>query len=370
MDLNETARVEEVNRFMDIDFKRSTEFQSIVNMAADVCGKPIAFLTLLDDKYNWFKVMKGVEMERGEKQTSFCQYAIQSSETMVIPDASKDTRVSDNPLVTGETNVRFYASSPLVTDNGQRIGTLCVFDFKPGELSAHQQQILEILSRQVMYLMEMEKNEIQLRDHIDRVEQQNQALQQIAYIQSHEIRHPLTTVLSLVNLGKTGVLNMDEKWVEMLFGAASTLDKRIKAIVSETYSGKNIKLARFNRMVHEIEDYAILLLDDTGRIENWNLGAELVKGYREEEIVGKNFSVFYPSVDIANGKPEKLIAEAKQLGKAKDEGWRIRKNGDRFWASVVITAIHDDVGKVIGFTKVTKDLGDQPRSVGISMATG
>ncbi len=360
---NETARVAEVNKFINIDFKRTNEFQAIVDMAADICGKPIAFLSLLDDKYNWLKIMKGIDIDRDNRESSFCQYAVESDETTIIPDATKDERVMDNPLVTGETNVRFYAASPLITENGQKIGTLCIFDFKPGELTAHQQQILQILSRQIMYLMEMEKNEMQLKMQMEHLEQQNRTFKQIAHIQSHEIRHPLTTIISLVDLGKTGVLNLDDQWFEMLSQATETLDNRVKAIVNATTLEKDTKLARFNRMVYEIEDYAILLLDENGKIENWNLGAQLLKGYLAEEIIGKNFSVFYPPIDIINDKPRVLIEKAKKFGKAKDEGWRVRKDGSLFLAGVVITAIHDDMGEVIGFTKVTKDLGDSQISL-------
>ncbi|RZK55617.1 MAG: PAS domain S-box protein [Pedobacter sp.] len=358
MAADEEKRVAKVNEFNLIDFTHTGEFQSIVDLAAEICGKPIAFLTLLDDKYNWFKIVKNFQMEPLAKESSFCRYAIQSQDVLVIQDASKDERVSDNELVTGNMHIRFYAASPLISSEGDSVGALCVFDSEPGELTGHQKQILKILARQVMYLMETEKTQMQMQEQIEQVEKQNRALQQIAFIQSHEIRHPLTIIMSLVDLAKKGVFALNEKWIDMLSNSANTLDERIKAIVNETATQKDVKLARFNRMVQEIEDYAILLLDENGRIENWNLGAELVKGYREEEIIGKNFSVFYSSKDIANGKPQRLIAQAKEFGKAKDEGWRVRKNGNQFWASVLITAIHDKDGRVIGFTKVTKDLGE------------
>ncbi|WP_316762255.1 GAF domain-containing protein [Pedobacter aquatilis] len=363
MSAEQEKQVVKVNEFNAIDFTRTGEFQAIVNLAAEVCGKPISFLTLLDDKYNWFKIVKNFQTEPIAKESSFCQYTIESDDVLIIPDASKDQRVSDNDLVTGDMHIRFYAASPLISSDGDAVGALCVFDSKPGKLTDHQQQILKILARQVTYLMEMEKNQLQLKEHLEKTERQNRALQQIAFIQSHEIRHPLTIIMSLVDLAKKGVFALNQKWVEMLSEAANTLDERIKAIVNETATEKDVKLARFNRMVQEIEDYAILLLDENGRIENWNLGAELVKGYREEEIIGKNFSVFYSCSDIADGKPQRLIAQAKQFGKAKDEGWRVRKNGSQFWASVLITAIHDKDGKVIGFTKVTKDLGEPRMAV-------
>ncbi|WP_020527739.1 PAS domain-containing sensor histidine kinase [Flexithrix dorotheae] len=119
---------------------------------------------------------------------------------------------------------------------------------------------------------------------------------------------------------------------------------------------QNLKNLSFQKIIGEIEDYAILLLSKDGIIENWNSGAEKIKGYKSEEIIGKSFSVFYTEKDKNEGKPQKLLALAKNEGKARDEGWRKRKNGTSFWASVLITAIHDDYGNIIGFTKVTRDL--------------
>lgn len=111
-------------------------------------------------------------------------------------------------------------------------------------------------------------------------------------------------------------------------------------------------------MVEEIEDYAILLLDINGNVENWNQGAEKLKGYKAFEIIGKKFSVFYTTKDIKNGVPEELLATAIKNGIARDEGWRLRKDKTKFWGKVVMTAIHDDDGEVIGITKVTRDLSD------------
>jgi PAS domain S-box-containing protein len=115
----------------------------------------------------------------------------------------------------------------------------------------------------------------------------------------------------------------------------------------------------YNKMIEEIEDYAILLLDIKGNVMNWNKGAEKIKGYKQEEIIGKNFNLFYTEEDRERGLPEKLIKEAGKSGKAIDEGWRVRKDGLRFWGSILITAIHDENNKVVGFSKATCDLTEK-----------
>jgi PAS domain S-box-containing protein len=116
---------------------------------------------------------------------------------------------------------------------------------------------------------------------------------------------------------------------------------------------------RYHQMVAEVGDYAILLLDPEGRIENWNKGAENIKGYKASEIVGQNFRVFYGEEDQRDRLPERLIDIARREGKSTHEGWRLRKNGARFWGSVVITALHDSQNNIIGFSKVTRDLTDK-----------
>jgi len=116
---------------------------------------------------------------------------------------------------------------------------------------------------------------------------------------------------------------------------------------------------RYPKMVEEVQDYAILLLDPEGNILNWNKGAQRIKGYTEEEILGKNIRIFYIEDDRNAHLPEKLIREAVEKGKAMHEGWRLRKNGSKFRGSIVITALHDDLNQIIGFTKVTRDLTDK-----------
>ena len=112
-------------------------------------------------------------------------------------------------------------------------------------------------------------------------------------------------------------------------------------------------------LVAEVQDYAILMLDLEGRVATWNAGARRFKGYEAEEIIGRHFSVFYPAQAIADGTPELLLATARSEGRVEQEGWRVRKDGSLFWASVVITAIRDEHGDLRGYGKVTRDLTER-----------
>ena len=115
----------------------------------------------------------------------------------------------------------------------------------------------------------------------------------------------------------------------------------------------------YHRMIEEVEDYAILMINREGFIISWNKGAEKIKGYSAQEIISKNFRIFYTPEDQRDKLPEKLLDLGARTGKAHHEGWRVRKDGSKFWGSIVITAIHDDDGQVIGFTKVTRDLTER-----------
>jgi formate hydrogenlyase transcriptional activator len=118
---------------------------------------------------------------------------------------------------------------------------------------------------------------------------------------------------------------------------------------------------RFRRLTAEVTDYAIFMLDPEGQVKTWNIGAQRIKGYQPEEIVGRHFSCFFLAEDVERGRPMEELAAAAQQGRTEDEGWRVRKDGSRFWANVVITALHDEGGKLLGFTKVTKDITEQKR---------
>ena len=119
---------------------------------------------------------------------------------------------------------------------------------------------------------------------------------------------------------------------------------------------------RFRLVVQSVKDYAIFMLDADGHVLTWNEGAQRLKGYRPEEIIGRSFSAFYPPEDVLAGKPARLLSIAAAEGRVEDEGWRVRKDGSRFWADVVITALRDEAGELRGFAKVTRDMTERRNS--------
>ncbi|MES2559389.1 MAG: PAS domain S-box protein [Bacteroidota bacterium] len=143
---------------------------------------------------------------------------------------------------------------------------------------------------------------------------------------------------------------------------SATIEMKVRERI-ETLNRKTTDLLareeRYLKMIDEVQDYAILMLDKNGIIVNWNKGVQKIKGYSAHEIVGKKFSMFYREEDKLDGLPERLLNEAKEQGHALHEGWRVRKDGTHFWGSIAITALHDSENEVIGYTKVTRDLTDR-----------
>ena len=122
---------------------------------------------------------------------------------------------------------------------------------------------------------------------------------------------------------------------------------------------KKSKLEQLHkRMIEEVQDYAIVLLDTDGTILSWNKGVERIKGYKSEEIIGQNFNIFYLPQDRQEHLPNRLLELAAREGRAKHIGRRVRRDGTTFWGSILITALHDDDGEVVGFIKLTRELRD------------
>lgn len=142
----------------------------------------------------------------------------------------------------------------------------------------------------------------------------------------------------------------------------NTLEQRIEARTQEI---RDVFLQlfeserQFRNLVESVTDYAIFMLDQNGLITSWNAGAERIKGYAAAEVIGQHFSIFYTEDNRRNGVPEQALATARRTGRIAMEGWRVRKDGDRFWANVIINAVHDEEGRPIGFAKVTRDLTER-----------
>lgn len=142
---------------------------------------------------------------------------------------------------------------------------------------------------------------------------------------------------------------------------AEHLDWRLHPVTENLSLSPGINERKFRMLVEAVRDYAIYVLDTEGRVCTWNSGAQRNKGYSDQEIIGKHFRQFFRAEDVATGLPESILETARSTGHYAGEGWRVRKDGTLFWASVVVNVIRDEEGTIAGFAKVTRDLTERRR---------
>ena len=161
---NERKRLNVLWQYEVLDTVPEELFDDLTELAARICEAPIALISLVDEKRQWFKAKVGTTLTETSRDVSFCAHAIQQSGLFIVPDASKDPRFADSPLVTSDPKIRFYAGAPLITPDGYALGTLCVIDTTPRELRSDQKQALAILARHVVSQLELRRRSRELLD--------------------------------------------------------------------------------------------------------------------------------------------------------------------------------------------------------------
>ncbi|MEQ8420193.1 MAG: ATP-binding protein [Arenibacter algicola] len=201
-----------------LDTLPESDYDNITKIAAEICGTPISLISLIDDKRQWFKSHHGLDATETPKEYAFCGHAINTpNDVFIVQDARKDERFHDNPLVTGDPHVIFYAGVPLVSEAGLPLGTLCVIDHKPNLLSQSQISSLSALTNQVINLLELRKSKHQLERTIMELEEKNEGLERFAVVAAHDLKTPLINISSLAQLFQNQYKDiLDSEGLEML----------------------------------------------------------------------------------------------------------------------------------------------------------
>ncbi|GAC1375578.1 MAG: hypothetical protein NVSMB30_19860 [Hymenobacter sp.] len=168
--VNESDRLEALQSYHVLDTDPEQVFNDLTQLSAFICGTPMSLVSLIDSERQWFKARVGLDTPQTPREHAFCQHAMRASDVYEIPDASADPRFAENPLVTGAPHIRFYAGAPLLTPEGQPLGTLCALDTVPRHLSPDQREALRILARQVMAHLELRRTRLQLEDERQKLE--------------------------------------------------------------------------------------------------------------------------------------------------------------------------------------------------------
>ncbi len=197
---NEKERIAELKKYNLLDTLSENDFDNITSLIAVICEVPVSLITLLDTDRNFFKSHFGLDFNQSPRNISFCGHAIlQDEELFIVEDATKDERFKDNPLIY-DNNAIFYAGVPLINPKGFKLGTLCIFDEKPRQLTEIQIVTLKALAKQVVNLFELRKKNNLLTDFQKELQQRNERLVNFAHVVSHDLKSPLANITSLTRM--------------------------------------------------------------------------------------------------------------------------------------------------------------------------
>lgn len=301
-DVHDPVRLAALSSYDILDTVPEEGFDDIVQLAMQLCNAPIALVSLVAADRQWFKARSGTSISETDLNSSVCAHALSEPDLLVITDLTIDPRTRDNLLVVGDPLIRFYAGVPLRTHGGDALGTLCVIDTvpRPSALTEGQADGLRRLARQVVNLLELRKAVVQREAAL--------AYQEVLAQREAEARQAVR--------------------------------------VSEN---------RYRSVFDSITDFALIVTDRDGRVTEWNTGAERTLGWSAAEMRGHELERIFTPEDRATSRAETEMRLSLQDGRASDERWHLRRDGELFWASGEMMPLRDDDGAHRGHVKVLRD---------------
>ncbi len=402
---SDARRLRTLQRYDVLDTPPESALDDLTRLAAQVCETPIALISLIDQDRQWFKSRVGVTATETPRDVAFCAHAILDPDLTIVPDAARDERFADNPLVTGDPHVRFYAGAPLISPEGDALGTLCVMDRVRRNLSDAQREALRVLSRQVMTQLELRRSATELADSERRLFQVFANCPvgiSISRVRDRMFVDVNAAFTELLGWSRDEIVGRTGDDIRMLDGAVAgpfwsslrsgghvrdyELDIRTHAgdvrrvlvgaqivelrgephavstfvdITARTQS--EIARSRIAAIVDSSDD-AIIGKDLNGIITSWNGGAQRIFGYPAAEMVGTSIRRLIPA---DRQDEENLILAKLRRGESVQhfETLRRRKDGRLIDASVTVSPINDASGAIIGVSKVLRDITAQKQAV-------
>jgi len=304
---NEQERLQALHGSGILNSAPERSYDQLTELAASICGTPIAILSLIDSDRQWFKSKLGIPFQETSRDVAFCAHAILQQDLLVVADAVSDERFSDNPLVTSEPHIRFYAGAPLITPEGHALGTLCVLDYVPRELSDQQREALRVLSSQAVNQIELSKPKTDLNK------------------------------------------------------VASSPDSAIEAVTAQKVSEDALRDAmHFNRTIIQDAGEGIIVYDRELRYKVFNPFMERLTGKRAEEVLGKVAIEVFPR--LRTGGVETMLRRALAGEVVKISDVLVPKHsaeGDDVWESCTFAPQFDAKGNIVGVIGLVHDITDR-----------
>ena len=412
--LNEADRINALNEYNILDTLPENEFDDITSFASHICGTPISLISLVDPERQWFKSHHGLDTTETPREHAFCAHAINTPDQMlIVPDSRQDIRFADNPLVTGETQVIFYAGVPLVTPSGFAMGTLCVIDNKPHVLTEDQTNTLQAISKQVVKLLELRKKNMELDEKKQLLERTLELYEQTSQVarvggweldlvtqklswttvtkQIHEVEDEyepdLQTAINFYKEGENrnkieelvqnGIKNGNPWVVELEIVTAKGNIRWVRAKGEVEFSNgecvrlygilqdiheyklKDIQLSRSEEQFrltfnHSTSGMAIVAADNSWIKVNDSLCR--ITGYSKEELIPETFLKISHPEDLPN-----QLAKLHELVEGKIDHYEIEKRyfhkqGHIVWAVLSVSLVRDEKKKPVHFVVQITDI--------------
>ena len=363
--LKEEERLNLLESYAILDTLPEQEYDNLTMIASQICNTPIAFISFIDNERQWFKSLRGLNMNELERDLSICGHAINDpSNVMVIPDTRNDVRFFDNPAVTGEANVVFYAGVPLVNDKGIPLGTLCVIDNKPKTLTDVQIASLKALSQQTMKLLELRINKLQLEKTLVTLKKTNTELERFAYTAAHDLKSPLANIVGLSDLLISSHSDAMNQEVNEILNLIKNSSNKLKEMIDSllTYSKSNTiekeKTSVINISVLENELRQLFAFNnDVSIVFNSNVTAIITSKTAIEQML-----INLVSNAIKYNDKEKTSINIEILNKQKYYTISVSDNGPG-----ILNEHQESIFELFEVVAATDKYGD--RGTGIGLAT-
>ncbi len=416
---NEKDRLAALNSYDIMDTLPEGVYDNITKLASIICETPIALISLVNQEKQWFKAEVGLGAKETPRDISFCQYAIMGEEVFEVSNAKENPIFSDNPLVTGDPNIRFYAGTPLKDEDGYNLGTLCVIHTEPKKLSKTQKEALDLLGKEVIAQFTIRRKNIEFKEIENYF---NKALDLICiagddgffkkinpsftevlgYSENELLDRPFASlihpedvdqtsreiqklvaggkIISFINRFKTKKGN----YVHLSWNADIDKDSGNMFAVARDVTSEIIKtdeivnLNIFQNTVLDGADYSIIATDKDGTITAFNKGAQSLLGYSKEEVIGKTSPAIFHDINEVVERSKELseelktkiepgfevfVAKAKSGGADINEWTYITKTGQSIPVELSITALFNSKNEITGYLGIGKNLTDQKNKI-------